>query len=149
MIAGAGSLEEALRRRAATLPNVRFAGHVPRTELAHLYSRARAVVMPSIGHETCGLAMLEAHAHGVPVIASNHGAMREIVNASGGGLLFGDSDELDSAIGRLAGDDVLRSELGRNARDGYVRNWTLDRHLTRYLALVGELDDARRAALVA
>lgn len=143
VIAGSGTLEVKLRQRAATLPNIHFTGHLDRSELDNLYRGAQAVVIPSIGHETCGLTLLESHAHGVPVIASNHGAMRELVRMSGGGLLFADADELDASLGGLAEDDPVRSALARRARAAYLRNWTLERHLSRYLELVGELTEAR------
>jgi glycosyltransferase involved in cell wall biosynthesis len=142
LIAGTGTLEGRLRQRAAELPNVRLLGHVERDELDRLYRGALAVLLPTIGHESCPLVLLEAHARGVPVIASDHGALRELVTGGGGGLLFHDGPELDAALDRVAADAGLRATLGRRARAAYLGSWTVERHIDAYFEII-----ERRAAV--
>jgi glycosyltransferase involved in cell wall biosynthesis len=57
---------------------VHLVGGIPETELALLYGGALAVIHPSL-HEGFGLTPLEAFACGAPVIASNRGAIPEVV----------------------------------------------------------------------
>ncbi len=61
-----------------------FHAHAGDTELGRLYSRARAVVFPTIA-EGCGLPLLEALWRGVPCVCSDLPVLRE--NADGGGCL--------------------------------------------------------------
>ena len=67
------------RRRLETLygTSAEFVGRVSDLELASLYARARALVMPNI--EEFGIAGVEAQAAGRPVVAANAGGARETV----------------------------------------------------------------------
>lgn len=77
---GDGPRRRALERRARGLP-VEFTGHLQnRREIAHLVASA-AVALAPCPHETFGLAALEALACGTPVVASDHGAVPELVQA--------------------------------------------------------------------
>lgn len=142
VIVGKGSQEPRLRKLAAGLPNVHLTGKLAPHQLEPLYRQATAVLMPTIGHESCPLVLLEAHARGIPVIASDHGALREMIRSSGGGLLFADAGELHQALDRISSEAGLRSALGSRARAHYLREWTREAHLQRYFGLIEEL--ARR-----
>jgi glycosyltransferase involved in cell wall biosynthesis len=61
---------------------VKLTARVSEQELAGFYANARALVMPSL-YEGFGLPLLEAMGHGVPVISSNFGAMKEIAGDAG------------------------------------------------------------------
>lgn len=143
LIAGAGALESALRRRAHDLPHVRFLGEVDRSRLGALYRGARAVIVPSAGHEAFGLVAVEAFAHGTPAIVPAFGALEELARDSGAALTYRDDAELHGALTRLAGDDALRAELGDRGRRAVRDRWSVERHLDRYLGLVAELARAR------
>jgi glycosyltransferase involved in cell wall biosynthesis len=65
--------------------NVEFCGRVPDAELAQLYSRCCAFVMP--GEEDFGITMVEALASGKPLIALGRGGALEIVR-EGCGFLY-------------------------------------------------------------
>ncbi len=60
-----------------TDPNLRFLGKVTDFELAVLYHESELFVYPSL-YEGFGLPILEAFAHGVPVVASDIPAIREV-----------------------------------------------------------------------
>jgi glycosyltransferase involved in cell wall biosynthesis len=87
VIAGKGPEEEKLRAfvRDHRLWNVDFRGFVPAQAQADLWAGARFLVAPSIWEEPFGLVVLEAWAHGRPVLASDRGSFPEMIN--GGGLL--------------------------------------------------------------
>ena len=94
---------------------VRFTGFVPDADLRNLYSAADTLVLPSL-YEGFGLPVLEAMACGTPVIASNAGALPEVVGDAG--LLFDphSPDALSDALGRVLGDVSLRNDLAARGR---------------------------------
>ncbi len=143
VIVGTGTLERALRRRAAGLPNVQFGGYLDQAELAELYRGARAVIVPSAGHEAFGLVAVEAFSHGTPVIVPRFGALRELVEESGGGLTYGNDRELGEAVSQLATDDSVRAALGARGQKAAQQRWSEEAHLERYFALIAELATAR------
>ena len=143
VVAGSGTLERSLRRRAADLPNVRFLGWVPPERLEPLYRNALAVVVPTRGHEAFGLVAAEALARGTPAVVHRFGALGELVEDSGGGLGYRSAAELRDALDRIAGDPALRAGLAERGRAAYLERWTPEAHLRRYFLLIGELAEAR------
>ena len=82
--------------------------------LSQLYSDCDIFVAPSIS-ESIGLIYLEAMAYAKPVVAFHTGAVPEVIAHSETGILVerGSTAELANALVRLAGDAVLRQELGK------------------------------------
>ena len=92
------------------LSGVRPLGYIAEELLPSLYSGARAFVLPSL-HEGFGLTCIEAMRSGVPVAASNRGALPE---ACGGAALHFDPDdagELHAAVLRVVDDQQERARL--------------------------------------
>ncbi|MDH3314533.1 MAG: glycosyltransferase family 4 protein [Gammaproteobacteria bacterium] len=145
-IAGTGTYEAELRRMASDLPNVGFLGQAQPSRVAELYREALAVVVPSLCYEVFPLAAAEALAHGVPVVARRIGALAEIVEESGGGLLFESIAECRSAMEQLLASPALRCELGDRGRRFALEQWTEEVHLERYLELVRSLMKKRAAS---
>lgn len=85
----------------------------PRSELAHRYRGADAVVFPSEWAEPYGLVPLEAMACGVPVVATGTGGSGELLHDGVNCLRFqaGDAVALAGAVTRLAEDPELRSRV--------------------------------------
>ncbi|HEM62594.1 MAG TPA: glycosyltransferase family 1 protein [Chloroflexi bacterium] len=143
LIAGSGGYEPHLRQLAGGSRNVRFLGHLTGARLQGLYERAVALIAPSLCYEVFSLVIAEAFSQRTPVIARNLGASAEIVERSGGGLLYDTEDELRQAVNRLVGDSSYRRELGQRGYEAYQQNWTVEAYLERYLSLVAELADRR------
>jgi glycosyltransferase involved in cell wall biosynthesis len=77
--------------------------------------------------ETFGLAAIEAMARARPVIASNVGALPEIVSHGKTGLLVPvGEDNLAEAVAYLLGDDRAREEMGRHARSEVEARFSLN-----------------------
>jgi glycosyltransferase involved in cell wall biosynthesis len=110
VVAGDGPERDALRRRAGD-GQVNLVGHVDDARLAQLRAGAAIALAPSLSAETFGLAVAEAMAAGLPVVASRVGALPELVD-SDALVAPGDADALADAITRLAG-DRLAGERGR------------------------------------
>jgi len=142
-IAGTGNYEQELRRLAAGLRNVEFLGQVHPSRVTELYRDALAVLVPSLCYEVFPLAPVEAMAHGVPVIARRIGALTEVVEESGGGILFMTPAECRAAMEKLLNAPGLRAELGARGRHTALAQWTEEVHIARYLELVGTLREQR------
>ncbi len=91
-----------------------------------------AFVLPSAA-EACPIALLQAMALGLPVVASRVGGVPEIVRDGVDGLLVtpGDDDALRAALTRLRDDDVLRRRLGSAAAERVRDRFTLRHCATR------------------
>ena len=131
---------------------VTLIGEVSDAERRVLLHAADVFVLPSIDRsEAFGIAQVEAMACGTPVVSSDLPTGIRAVNSHGvTGLLVppGDSTALAGALTRLLGDDVLRTTLGRAARERVEREFTAERMVTETLSLYeGVL--ARSAAMVA
>jgi glycosyltransferase involved in cell wall biosynthesis len=85
-----------LSREVAFDPRIIVASGVSREELEHHYRTASAFVLP-VHADTLGFVFLEAMAHGVPCISTNHFALPEIVRHEQTGLLVaGENSYFDS-----------------------------------------------------
>ncbi len=86
---------------------VRRTGYVDAATLRSLYAGACALVLPSLD-EGFGLPALEAMTLGVPVVASDRGALPEVVGEAG--ILVDPTDPaaLEHALGRLLDETELR-----------------------------------------
>jgi glycosyltransferase involved in cell wall biosynthesis len=94
---------------------VRVLGRLPDPDLAVVLARATALVMPSRA-EGFGLPVLEAMAHGTPVVTSDVPALREVAGDAALAVPAGDAAALATALARLAGDAGLRQRLGAAGR---------------------------------
>ncbi len=100
---GDGPLESSVKEFARQRPNVECVGLCPYGEtLARYYRDADVVTIPSPS-ETFGLAMLEALASGVPVVAIRRGGPSKILSAEHGALAEpGDAADFAAKIERVA-----------------------------------------------
>ncbi len=106
-IAGAGPLEDTLREQAADLPSVRFLGWQKPQQLASIMRTAQAVVVPSriAADGDCeGLptVVLESIRAGLPVVATNHAGIPEIICDQETGFLVPENDPDSLAAALLA-----------------------------------------------
>lgn len=118
---------ERARLEAMAGRTVTFLGHVDDAELASLYARARAVVVPS--EEDFGLAAAEALSCGTPVITVREGGAAEVVEEGVTGECFGAAtpESLADAVRRFLdrGDGAYdRIRLGeRFSEGGFLASW--------------------------
>ncbi len=118
IIAGTGPARDELERSAAGLAGIRFVGRVDDDEVVRLMQTANATVVPTRSGEGFGLVAAESHACGTPVIATDQGALREVVRDEVDGVLVPPNDPaaLAAALTRFVADDLLRARLTAGAR---------------------------------
>ncbi len=103
-----------LREQASA--NVKFVGRVPNEELLSRLADADVLVVPSLWYETAGLVIQEAFSVGIPVIASNIGALTYRIRHEIDGLHFppGDWQALRDILLRIVDDPSLLLQLRTN-----------------------------------
>ena len=136
------------RRRAAALgvgDRLQVTGRLPTPELVDRYRRATLVVVPS-RYEGFGLPAVEAMACGTPVVATAAGALPEVVETGGGGVLVArdDADALAKAVGALLEQPEARARLGARARPRVEGAYAWPRIAERTAGVYRELLAERR-----
>ncbi|HYG84667.1 MAG TPA: glycosyltransferase family 4 protein [Azospirillum sp.] len=112
---------------------VELHGDVDETDLAAAFAGADLFVQAS-QHEGYGMAVAEALAHGLPVVATAVGAVPELV-PDGAGLLAppNDAPALAEALRRVLSDAELRRRLGKGARTAAAALPTWDACIDRFV----------------
>lgn len=142
-IAGDESFDPAYCRRlraiAERLPDrrVSFLGKLSREELWQTLARVDAVVVPALWYETFSLIIHEAFAAGLPVIASNLGALAEAVRHEVDGLRVdaGSVPSWRETLQRLVDDPALLRKLRQQVRQPL----SVDEHIDRLQQIYGEV----------
>lgn len=114
-----------------------FKGKVDEKELVGLYRKASVFVLPSL-QEGCGLALLEAMAADLPVIATKCGGPEEIIRNHETGILVENNNikSLANAILYLINNPQVCKNMGKNARRFVEREYnlkTIEKNFTRIL----------------
>jgi glycosyltransferase involved in cell wall biosynthesis len=103
--------------------------------------------VPSPYLEPKGMYVLESLAAGVPVVQPRHGAFPEILEKTGGGVLFeaDDVNALAEAILPLCEDRARTAQLGREGAEGVRRHYGVTRMAERALEVCRGLIEAAPA----
>lgn len=123
-------------------PDFIFCGVQRGDALARHFASGDLFLFPSRS-ETFGNVTLEAMASGVATVAFDYGAAREYLRTDDNGIAVNDDAEFVAAALQLAGDDVLRTRLGRNAATAMKRLHP-QQVVAEFDALLAELATARR-----
>lgn len=132
------SLEESARETQLT-EHVRFVGHLAADQLELALSRASIVVVPSLGGEVFGLVAAENMRRGLPVVASDLGALAEVLGDAGCTFRTGDAAALATELARLLDDEALAARLGAEARQRASRLCDLDRMIESHASIYGAI----------
>ncbi len=120
---------------------VDYAGEVDREGKDRFLRSLDILSVPTTYREPKGLFVLEALAHGVPVVQPRHGAFPEMLAATGGGLLVepGSPEDLARGLARLIDDPALRADLGRRGREAVQRRFTAEAEAEQVLPVYNRL----------
>jgi glycosyltransferase involved in cell wall biosynthesis len=128
------------------LSQVLFAGMVHGEKLHKLIAGSSFSVFPSHAYETLGKSILESYAWGRPVIASDLGSRRELVEHGVTGLLYadGDRDQLAHSIGFLFDRPDLIEKMGAAARSRVKASHDPEQHMEKLLDLYHRLTSGKK-----
>lgn len=143
-VIGEGPDREALQKRAAVLGlngSVQWLGYVSTDRLEVHLASAATVIMPSIAGEVFGMVAAENMSRGKLLIASDIGAMREVIGDTGLWFMPGDSAALAQRMKEVLRDSTLASRFGRKAQARAAEQFgprrMLLHHLDIYQAALG------------
>jgi glycosyltransferase involved in cell wall biosynthesis len=125
---------------------VRYAGALDEAAIAVRLTEADIFVWPAI-NEAFGMALLEAQASGLPVVAGNSGGVGDIIADGETGLLAppGDAGAFAAAMRSLLIDPERRAQFGAAARTRVERTHDLPAAAARLGAIIAALTRARAA----
>ena len=123
-IAGTGPLKSVLEN----VNGVELLDWVKPDSLRKLVKGAKFVIVPSLCYEQFPMAVAESFCCGVPVLASNHGAMADLVEDGVTGRLFepGSAASLAAVTTEMWNDNKLCIHIGKNARKKYMSSFSPD-----------------------
>jgi len=134
-IIGGGILKDNLERQAlenGTKNNVHLLGEKKYGEVIEYYKNSDIFVLPS-NQEGCPNALLEAMSYGLPSIATNVGAVSEIINDGISGFIISkqNSKVMADVIIKLFNSSELRKKIGDLGRDKIVSHFSRDQHVSQ------------------
>jgi glycosyltransferase involved in cell wall biosynthesis len=142
VVAGSGAALPALRRDVASLHlqgRIDLPGHVARSRVPGLLASFDVFChVTSTALECHSLALLEAQAAGVPVVAEARGGTPSIVRHGVNGLLASSPGEVGDLLRLLCTDPALRTRLSAGARQA-ARRFSRSRQLASYRRLLGDI----------
>lgn len=120
-----------------TSPGITYFGSYDDSQLDDIIGSADFGLLPSVWPEAFGYVGPEMLSRGLPVIASNRGAMPDYVIDYENGLLFdpSDSENLVKCVRELICTESLRRQLWHGAARGKRRYLTMDEHVDRLVEI--------------
>ena len=115
------------------MPNLKNIGAIPFAQMPQVYRDADILIFPTV-REGLPLAVLEAMACGLPVVATGCSSLPElVVNGKGGYLCgIGNVDAFATRINELAESPDLRQKMGQFNRERVKEKFTLKRMVANY-----------------
>ena len=117
-------------------------GYIPLAEMPNYYNLMDVFLMPSL-HDGLPNALLEAMACERPIVAAHSGGIPDVlVDGMNGRLVVpGEVSELVNAVETLMNDPLSSQQMGKNARQTVLDQYTLEQELQKtlnlYTSLVG------------
>ena len=135
-IVGDGPLASEVAAAVQRLEGVEWLGRKPREEVLDLMKQASFLVMPSKVYENFPMTIAEVFATGLPVVASNLGAMATLIDNERTGLHFqpGNPEDLAAKIEWLLSHPEALARMRKEARAEYEAKYTAERN---YQMLMG------------
>lgn len=149
-VIGDGPLLDELKGMAP--PNVTFLGSQPKDTVFEYMANAGFLIIPSIWFEGMPVTFIEALAVGLPILASDIGALHDLVRPGGNGMHFraGDTNDLVAKVRLLTENPALLIRLGSGARACYEQLYAPERNKQQLekiysQAIADEAEALRRA----
>lgn len=142
---------QALVQSLALTQQVRLLGVRSQVEVAALMREVRAFVQHSLvaadgDSEGSPVAVMEAQLSGLPVVATRHAGIPDVVLDGESGFLVDEGDEtaMAAAMARVVNDRELAARLGDCGRRRVLAGFTVDHHLRQVSELLRKVIEASR-----
>ncbi len=125
-------LKNMVKRNGLT-DSVLFKGHV--TDVEHYYSNCEVLLHPS-NLESFGMSLLEAGASGKPCVASNIGAIPEIIVDKQTGYVSNTVEDMIEKVDSLMGDEKTRLIMGKEAMNRILTKFTWEKIAPSFISIL-------------
>jgi glycosyltransferase involved in cell wall biosynthesis len=126
-------------RSLLTEPDVQLKGRIANERVGEVLADSDVMIVPSLWYENSPVVIQEARAAGVPVVASDHGALAEKVDHGVNGLLFPPGDA--TALGQVLQLLLDEPDLLRRLREGIPAPMDMAEHAQRLEAIYQQAVD--------
>jgi len=138
-IIGDGPENRKLQQMAKSLgisSNIIFKGRIPHDGVREMIDQADVLLNLSL-HESFGVAVIEASARGIPVIATDVGGLKEVIDPGKTGFLVpvGERETTARILLELHRDPASRRHIGESGRNWVRSRYVFEENLERLLAL--------------
>jgi glycosyltransferase involved in cell wall biosynthesis len=132
-VIGSGPMEHVV----GGVPGVEWLGPLPRGRVLALMQRASVLVFPSEVYENCPMTLIQAFATALPVVASGHGSIAEMVCDGVAGWHFapGDVNDFIRAVKEAIQNAEQRKSRGCEARRRFEARYTKDENYRQLSAV--------------
>lgn len=136
MITGRGRLDRLVKSRQQRDPRITFRGWVSSDELDEIFRKSQVFCYPSIDakflgwkhwEEQFGYSLLRAMQSSLPIVATNCGAIEEVIGVHNMLVSQASVDHLTQAMMSLANDELLRARVGLENRNRANRMFDFER----------------------
>ena len=140
LIIGEGPLNSLVEEYVQRNENIEFLGELSLDETYEKIAHAKALILPSQSNEPFGRTIIEAFAHGTPVIASALGGITELIQEGVNGYLFDSYAESGLADAVTKAESFTDVESIRKAvYDSYQANFTPAINYTRIVEIYNKV----------
>lgn len=148
LIIGTGPLNRKVAKASDENPSIRWLGRKPREDVVSFMKQASFLVLPSVVYENFPMAIVEAFAAGLPVVASDLGAMASLVDHGRTGLRFrpGDASDLAEKVEWLLSHPQELDKMRKEARHEYEVKYTAERNYKLLMEIYERAIEAAKKA---
>jgi len=141
IIVGSGQYETQLKKEYKDCQNISFLGSNYSPEKYKFLEQSDLLVVPSLVPESFGIVVTEAFAFGKPVVASNIGAIPELIEDGYNGFLFepNNIEQLENIIKKIYDNKTILDEMRDNcflSAEKYCIERFIEKHLEIYNAKI-------------
>jgi glycosyltransferase involved in cell wall biosynthesis len=110
---------------------VHLPGHLPRTEVRRMMAQSDVFVAPAT-LESFGIAALEAHAAGLPVVGRSGNGLSEFIRDGEGGVLVDNDREMSAVLAQMATERTHETVLRSSSIESFSWSAVVQRHRELY-----------------
>lgn len=134
-ICGRGEEEQAVLRYCGIDNRIEYLGQLNSEELKQIYISHDVLIAPSVWDEPFGRIVIEANQFGLPVIGSDRGGIKEILESTRTGEIFpaADKEKLADMIKRFSDRDVIKAYFPAILES--IEEYSLEKQIENYIGV--------------